>query len=175
MILKIIFLQPEILGAKGYSYKRKVEDMKCKQQPQNLRQMMAHWKYRERIFNLASKRLKFPRTSEELKLFNYSSSIRGNMILQNSAVLQHKNIWNRANYVSCYSKSDVLLDSGLEQEYEIMKTKELDEDEVVPKMKTIEELDAEELADDEDDIDVSGYVLKFKFMHKRQKKKNYNV
>lgn len=149
----IIFLFQEILGAKGFSHKRKVKEMDCVQKPQKLREMMTQWQYRRRLFHLAANRLKFPRSSAEFNALNDSRSIRGNLVLQNSAVLQHINIWNRANYVSCYNSSKYkLLNSGLEDTYEIMKTRELNPDDVVPKVKTIEELDAEELADDTDDV-----------------------
>lgn len=112
-----------MFGAKGFSYSHKVRDMGCTRAPQNSKTMIQGWKYRQRLFSLATKWLKFPNSSENITSEYVLRNITGSPIFYNEAVKEHLNIWNRANYLSCTaSNEDDLTEEVLDQEYEVMET-----------------------------------------------------
>ncbi|CAL8113006.1 unnamed protein product [Orchesella dallaii] len=147
------FILIEIFGAVGYNYSHLVGDphTNCQRTSQDLNDLVLSWKYRQRLFQVAAKRLSFPLIGDKRTFEN----VTGNRCFQNEAVRQHTNIWNRANYISCEHPpvvpSQVLTDKIGRGEYQIMTTgTSADEGDV---SEAFINLDDEKFLDESDNIE----------------------
>lgn len=120
----------EIFGTLGFSYTKRVADMKCTRPPQRFSEQVNHWKQRQRLFYVAAERLQFPQNESDLnKTAKPFEMIKGQKILKNNEVMKHINIWNRANYLSCHEGEPEYISENVEErEYEVMKTRDEDDE-----------------------------------------------
>ncbi|ODM86961.1 Cation channel sperm-associated protein subunit delta [Orchesella cincta] len=165
------FILVEIFGATGYSYSQKAGDTyaNCKRIPQDLNELIKRWKYRHRLFEIATKRLKFPLRGSG----GNENNVSGNRCFHNRAVKHHFNIWNRANYVSCETPttvpSQMLNADALKREYQVMTTRTLADDSDTSD--SFINLDDEKFLDehdrDDNDLDYTLNRVEWKRSHQR--------
>ncbi|CAL8118370.1 unnamed protein product [Orchesella dallaii] len=117
------FVLIELFGATGFNYELKVNGDICTKKPKRLKDYIQEWKERQRIFSLATNRLKFPIDVPD-GLWT-AEDVSGNPIFFNKAVLQYLNILNQGNYQSCNDSNilEPLSEKDKEEEYELMRTR----------------------------------------------------